>query len=244
MNNARELYRQTWPRYRLVLFLLVIPCLMQSCGSTQNCPPVSWWKANGNANDSVGNNHGSLLNGATAAAPGVSATAFGLDGVDDIVLIPNAATLNPGTAAFTIRAWAKTSFTSGSTNRVIVSKMSVGSDIQYALAYKPTVSGLASGVPFFAVGNGSQTFSAESTQSIADGNWRLLCGVRDGVNLYLYVDGVLQAHATTPTVLNLGSGNNVVIGGRQPVGNPAFFNGSVDEVKFYLRALSVCEVQP
>jgi hypothetical protein len=236
--------RQT-TRYRLLWPVLVLTFIGPLHALAQNtCPPVSWWAANGNANDAIGSNHGTLMNGAIATAPGApipgGGTAFAFDGLNDLVLVPNSPSLNPGTASFTVQAWIKTSFIGGTANDMIVSKMSGGSDIQYVLAYQASTNGR----PFFAVGDGSNTFAAVSPQSIANGAWHLLVGVRDGLKLYLYVDGQLKATASTPTLLNLFSTNNVVIGGRMNPINDPYFKGSIDEVKFYRRALCICETQP
>jgi len=53
-------------------------------------PPdlVASWRAEGNANDAVGGNHGTLLEGAGFAA-GFVGQAFRLDGVDDWVSVSN-----------------------------------------------------------------------------------------------------------------------------------------------------------
>jgi hypothetical protein len=50
---------------------------------------VAWWKAEGNANDSVGGHHGTLYNGATATALGKVGQAFSFDGVDDRISVPD-----------------------------------------------------------------------------------------------------------------------------------------------------------
>ena len=66
---------------------------------------VAWYPGDGNANDIQGTNHGVLRNGALATATGRVAQAFGLDGVDDFVEIPDAQSLKP--ANLTVDAWVK-----------------------------------------------------------------------------------------------------------------------------------------
>ena len=61
-------------------------------------PPnlVSWWHAEGNANDSADGNNGTLQNGATFGT-GRSGQAFSFDGVDDYVNVPDADnSIDPG----------------------------------------------------------------------------------------------------------------------------------------------------
>lgn len=62
---------------------------------------ISHWKADGNANDSVDGNNGTLFG--TTFASGKNGQAFSLDGVNDYVRIPDSANLNP--AHLTIGFW-------------------------------------------------------------------------------------------------------------------------------------------
>src|SRR5262245_15525608 len=78
-----------------VLALGVFAPMFASAQMT-NCvaPPglVSWWRGEGNANDSVGSNHGALRGG-TGFGPGRVGQAFAFDGVDDWVFVPDSASL-------------------------------------------------------------------------------------------------------------------------------------------------------
>ena len=67
---------------------------------------IGYWKGDGDANDSFGNNHGTLYNG-TSFAPGKFGQAFEFDGVNDYVNLGNVG--NFGTNNFTIAFWIKTS---------------------------------------------------------------------------------------------------------------------------------------
>ncbi|NMB99838.1 MAG: hypothetical protein GYA35_06115, partial [Thermoanaerobaculaceae bacterium] len=78
---------------------------------------VAWWKADGNANDSVGTNHGTLNNGATIA-PGMVKQAFRLDGINDYISTPDSSIFDFGINDFTIDSWINTA-TPSSTMRLI-----------------------------------------------------------------------------------------------------------------------------
>ena len=72
----------------LLIFLLVAAGIVEA--QTCTAPPVdlvSWWPGDGNADDIIGNNHGTLVNGATFAA-GKVGKAFSLDGDNDYVATP------------------------------------------------------------------------------------------------------------------------------------------------------------
>src|SRR6266404_464664 len=73
-----------------------------------NCAPVSsglvsWWKGEGNANDSVGSNNG-VLQGGTTFAPGKVGQAFNFNGTSAFVQVADAASLR-FTNAVTVEAW-------------------------------------------------------------------------------------------------------------------------------------------
>ena len=75
-----------------VVLILISLCVVAPFVAAQICvqPPaglVSWWPGEGNANDIVGSNHGTLQNGATFAA-GMVGQAFSFDGIDDYVRFP------------------------------------------------------------------------------------------------------------------------------------------------------------
>ncbi len=66
---------------------------------------VSWWPAEGSANDAAGANHGTLQGGVTFV-PGEVGKAFCFDGVNSDVYVPAASNLNLGAGAgLTLEAW-------------------------------------------------------------------------------------------------------------------------------------------
>src|ERR1041385_3718644 len=87
-----------------VVFVLSFRVCAADCAP----PPaglVSWWPAEGNANDMVGTNPGTLLSGITFGA-GKVGSAFNFDGADDYVSVPNAPSLNFGPGQdFSFEAW-------------------------------------------------------------------------------------------------------------------------------------------
>jgi len=68
---------------------------------------VSWWAAEGNANDSFGTNNGTLLGG-VSFTNGEVGEALSLDGVTGSMSVPASASLDVGTnGGFTIEGWIK-----------------------------------------------------------------------------------------------------------------------------------------
>ena len=80
--------------------------------STPSCVPppadlVSWWRGEGNANDSVGTNNGTAIGG-VSYTNGEVGQAFQLDGTSGYVDVPASGSLNVGTnSGLTIEGWIK-----------------------------------------------------------------------------------------------------------------------------------------
>lgn len=80
---------------------------------------VSWWPLDGDANDVVGTNHGTLYGGATFAT-GLADQAVSLDGVDDFVMVPDSPSLSFGANDFTVALWVNFNTTVG--EQVLIEK--------------------------------------------------------------------------------------------------------------------------
>src|SRR5262245_45350712 len=91
----------------VLLFLSSISAFRAFAATCFSAPTnvVGWWPGDGNANDIVGTNNGTLQGGATAAAAGMVGSAFTFDGTNGFVQIPNSASLRP--TNLTIEAWVR-----------------------------------------------------------------------------------------------------------------------------------------
>jgi hypothetical protein len=89
-------------------FVLLLLVSVGRFAAAQTClePPsglVSWWPGDGDANDIIGPNDGTLQGG-TTFAPGMVGQAFRFDGIDDHIRVPHHPSLNLA-SALTIEAW-------------------------------------------------------------------------------------------------------------------------------------------
>lgn len=193
-------------------------------------------------------NDGRLLNG-VLTEPGIVGNAFSFDGIDDYIVIPNNDDLNFGMGDFTVAAWIQTSFDKGTGSDFILTKSLPGNGHQYTLSYRASTNGQVS---FYvddhhievAPGSWSEEAAfAESNFSIVDGEFHYIAGVRKGTITELYVDGILVGTDSSSTILSASSSNNVVIGGRENPSSDPYFNGLIDEVQIYNRALSQSEIK-
>jgi len=213
-----------------------------SAGKCRSCasPPsgmVSWWGGDNNAMDMVGTNNGTL-SGATYDL-GIVGEAFSFDGVDDYVSISDADFRS--NAARTMAFWVNTSdegvpIVFENTGPLKGALFGRGNHVDQHLHL-----GIASGkqtLEWYESGH----HSIQGTSNIADGNWHHLVFVSDGAGTAsLYVDAVLENsgpffHTSGTTSTRFGS---------QYEGNGSykyFFNGLIDEVEFFSRALTASEI--
>jgi subtilisin-like proprotein convertase family protein len=207
---------------------------------------VSWWRGEGSANDSAGANNGTL-NGGTAFAAGKVGQAFSFDGTSGYVSIPNSPSLNPA-GAFSIEGWI---FPTRDANQVILSKW--GDQLPtYAnnRSYQfETIAGLGLSFPISDLANQNNgAFQAFSVSGVLTLNaWNHVAATYDSATgiRCIYVNGVkVASHANAPVaVYDSIIPATIGIWMRSSTFNQDFFQGSIDELSLYNRALSDSEIK-
>jgi len=191
---------------------------------------VDLWSAEGNVIDSIGTNNGTLVGGAMYA-PGEVGQAFSFDGSTGYVSIPDSPSLDQFTTNITIEAWIKVNQTNSDYNwRGLVTK----GNSSWRMQETPDV-----GRIYFA-GSGLST-DLSGNRNLNDEQWHHVATIYDGTNIYLYVDGVLDA--STPATGTIWQNNSPVeIGNTYNNPNNYCFDGLIDEASIYNRALSAAEI--
>ncbi len=240
---------------------ILVPLFLATSAQAQPCLPapadlVSWWDGDrivaGTAIDLRGPNDGPLLNG-LAVAPGVVGNAFFHDGVDDAVEVPDHPSLSFGDgladSPFSIEGW--------------IRRAALNTDDVIAAKYNTFVS------PFrqeyilqiqkdnalrFRVVDSPNDFRIEvSTDSVIDLNWHHVAatytatGTAEG--LRLFIDGVQQpvdVEVENPAYVAMeDTESTFLIGATRNTAGPGLhqvFNGWIDELSLYSRALSALEI--
>ncbi|MFA6365397.1 MAG: LamG-like jellyroll fold domain-containing protein [Candidatus Paceibacterota bacterium] len=152
------------------------------------------------------------------------------DGVNQYVSASGVPNL---TSALTVEAWAKTPIVQDATYDTIVSKFSSGPYNGWFLRRNAN----SSVVYFTLYDNGTATASITGPTIVAN-QWTHYAATFDGTIARIYVNGVLSASDLSASI---GSATtNFVISGNY--GSTENWNGSIDEVRIYNRALSATEI--
>jgi len=94
----------------------------------------------------------------------------------------------------------------------------------------------------FHISDGTNFARVHGKTNIVDGKWHHIVAVREGNILKLYVDGALDETADASLVGSITDGSNIYIG-RQTVSGGTYFDGIMDDVRIYNKALTASEIQ-
>jgi hypothetical protein len=204
-----------------------------SCGGTpSNCDGTLTNFSNTSSQDA---DPGSGWTAENGRWPKSNPEALMFDGTDDYVNVGNDSSITTDLeSGFTFEVWAKTSNTSD--HQRIIDNDYAANSFQFSIddAQNVRLSIFDGSTWNNTIGNGS---------NLADGNWHHLVGTYDGSDAKVYADGKLQV-----TSVGIGASftaNNVHIGvkGQDLPGTYTQpFNGIIDSVRIYSRALSQDEI--
>jgi len=227
-----------------LLAMVVIQACVQASADDSIGGIAVWWRADGNALDSVGDSGGVLVGGASYSN-GVSGGSFAFDGISGYVAVSNAPNMDFGTNDFTIAVWAKWSPAQGgfSRDQTILSKLggSYPHDWGFMLEY---VSGFAQPVLRFAILDTRSNINDLMLDApLAVDRWFHVAAVRTGNTNRIYLDGVPLGEKTAGTDIDTRSGGQSKIGALSGLyGVTRYFGGCIDDLRLYGRALSDAEV--
>jgi sugar lactone lactonase YvrE len=217
---------------------------------------VAWWQAEGNANDSIGNNNGTLMNG-TGYTNGEVGTAFNLKGVNNFVLAnpstPSSLDVGKG-SGFTIEGWINPKTISGGNMSIIEYERILGSGSGSDVGVQMSMSNPSFGGPGGMVANILDTVGGSHVISTAgavltNGGWQHIALSYDKAsgNAALYEDGLAVAQVNLGSFTSQTSFTNFLIGARTYLHSAAspsdVFSGGIDEFSLYSRALSGSEIK-
>lgn len=204
--------------------------------------PVSWWKFNEGsgitAYDSADNHNGTLVNGPVWTTGRID-SALSFDGSDDYVDCRYAFPSVAGSTTKTIMAWAKS-------DKTDYSAYAYGSVFTLHRYLTSCFSIKAIGNPAtwqFEYMVGPATYSwLDSGIAVIAGRWMHVALVQNGADVICYIDGVPRNSVSDGVAPSVYNPRDAVIGndsGR----NENFFDGTIDDVRIYNRALTAEEIE-
>lgn len=228
--------------------LLLAVGLTTEMASAQCTPPpsglVAWWRGEGNAQDAVGFSDGTLMGGANFVAGRVGQAFNFSSSASSYLSVPDSQLWDLGTNDFTIELWANFATVTENYNLYQPWAIFIGND---------DAGGLYRNKWFFAESDGTLTFHING-QNVSGGSglwlartpftpetnrWYHLAVTRQGTVFTTWIDGVPGTTSTDSTVIP-NSVAPLTIGQAEGLG---YFNGQLDEVSLYNRALSAAEIQ-
>ena len=207
---------------------------------------ISWWNAEGNANDVAGRNPGALEGGVTFE-PGLFGQAFRLHGRPDSVVVPDSSSLALSNQ-FTIEAWINLTTTVndpvGPPGRGLISKVGgAGGNNGYQLGFGLEPSKSSFGINFNSLGqawNYANAVSYTFSPALPMGVWMHVAATYDDNALMIYFNGRAMATNVVGAHMVANTGSRLRIGGDDN-GN-VYFDGLVDDARLYGRALAPEEI--
>jgi len=179
--------------------------------------------------------------GGVQGAPGVGTRqdppnfAVGLDGQNDVVTMSDSNHFNFGWGDFSISVWIKTE--SRTAQEVInhhIYTSTLGTGYRIGLTPQGYISAKI-------IDGEDDDFALGSLDPVTDGVWHHLVMVRRGDTGELYVDTELQPIDVNALVGDTDVDDDLVLGYNR-IGDPMWFDGAIDEVRLYNRALNTDDV--
>jgi chitodextrinase len=180
--------------------------------------------------DESGNGNNGALSGATWTTSGKNKSALTFDGVNDWVTVPDSASLDLA-AGMTLEAWVRPTVIGQF--RTVVAKERPGG-IVYALHASEDTSR-----PVGQVDIGGER-NAVGPSPLPRNAWSHLATTYDGTTVRLYVNGVLGGSSTIVGSMPASAGP-LRLGGNSIWSE--WFQGQLDDVRIYKRALTATEIQ-
>jgi hypothetical protein len=251
MKNNYQTTSTTRSKKQVSIYVMLFVVLLMSTTSLKAQVPnyvptnglVGWWPFNGNANDESGNGNNGTVNGATLTSDrfGLTNKAYDFNGISNFIDLANYSFGIIGNSDRTISGWIKTTvlnykaiFSSGSgvsgnpcSNNGKTFNMKLANGRLSVMTYN---CGTCSTCDYYPqVGN-----------NVSDNNWHYLVVSLKNDTLYTFVDSSID-NITVLSQTNT-SGNSNYIGKDNHVGYEDYFQGIIDDIGIWNRALTQQEI--
>ena len=202
---------------------------------------VGYWPFNGNANDESGNGNNGTVNGATLTLDrfGNSNSGYGLSTLSDNLSVTN---IQPSfnNNALTVSLWLKFPTQYNQSSLALVKNgIPYTNGFDVAIDQNDSAYGANNYLVVFLVGNGNAV-SFISNQSEL-GVWSNIVSTFDGINIKIYLNGILKATQSFNQSMNIPN-NNLVFGSWDNPTTPVIQTRQLDDIGIWNRALTQQEI--
>jgi hypothetical protein len=227
------------------IYLVLSLCLLNLFADAQTIPSyvptnglVGWWPFNGNANDESGNGNNGTVNGAilTQDRFGNAGKAYSFSSSFIEVLSNNSLNNPQGTVSFWMNSNISTSV------MVPIKKNNYQGAINEQFSFALNSPNYLFGVKYYSScqpGNG-WFFAGANYVPLTDGNWHMITATYSAT-IRIYIDGILISSINAPTP-NADICNGNLQFGREWSSYPMYYNGKLDDIAIYNRALTQQEI--
>jgi hypothetical protein len=163
---------------------------------------------------------------------------YRFDGSNDVIDMGDEGDLEPRTTDFSLCAWIRQDIVA---EEWFIGKIAGSGGSGEGYGMKVSSSGKLELV-FDERVHGGSLFTLESDSAIEADKWYHFVGIKDGITLKIYLNGVEQADTANATAdLDIETASSFYIGTK--VASTSWWNGSISGVQFYNLALSATEVK-
>lgn len=237
---------------KLILFFLFVPCLHTYCQADLTKGLAAYYPFNNDAHDASGNGNHAVFNNAFLVNDrnGKPYSAYNFNGENQYIRIKNSRSLN-FSGPFSISAWVLVKgFYTGAChgNRIIMKGDTEYLDGNYMLGFDDNYYTNGNNCNNRVVDKSHQTFYGAAISEVIPnpefvqtGKWNLITYIYDGSNARLYVNCNLYGKGKL-TNYSFSNRYDLFFGRLNNDQYPYWFNGSLDEVRMYNRALTEEEI--
>ena len=198
---------------------------------------IARYPFDGNANDVSGNNNnGTLVGGVTLTTDrfGAPNRAYSFNGTSSYISVPTSASLNSPSTACTQAAWVYlygTSLVGSGFNPLIMKSLTTENGFMYRMVANPD---------YIAAAFNTWDTSQGAAQTTPLNQWHHVATVFNGSTLRMYYDGAFIG--SQPMVMTIAADTRALTIGADVPGVLEIFNGKIDDVCIYNRALSDADI--
>jgi hypothetical protein len=201
---------------------------------------VGFWPFCGNASDASGNNNNGTVNGASLTTDrfGNANSAYSFDGVDDYVQVTNSPSINAN--FITISGWLNVNLLNNNVQGLVSRWNQLNSPCANYSTSIDLISKFTGACTQYA---GTVLYS---NTTVTAGNWIFFTYVHDAsIGGKVYLNGTLESSNSILGAI-CSSTNNLIFGAQNNTTSSSFFryfNGKLDDIAIYNRALTATEIQ-